>query len=181
MNATLKNIAIRNAFNGETFIFPIRQEDPSQARITLQLDPGGTGGGNALEHVHPVADETFCVLTGRLEVVMAGQHHDLYPGDSLTIPRGRPHYFFNSGKGVTTASVNFSPAQNHTAFFKAFATLTQERPEWFSAKGDPNLLLIALFLNRYPDHLYLAGRPVWLQKALFRVLARLALWRGYRL
>jgi mannose-6-phosphate isomerase-like protein (cupin superfamily) len=172
--ASLRTTTIRNAFNGETFIFPARQGDPSMAQFTIQLDPGGSGGGNALVHVHPVADETFTVLTGLLEVVIAGKHETLYPGESLTVPRGRPHYFVNAGDGRTTAVVSFSPPQRQVQFFTSFATLTQDDPEWFSPKGDPHVLLIALMLHSYPDHLYLSGPPVWLQKILFRLLARLA-------
>lgn len=181
MNMPLHATVLQNAFNGETFIFPASQEDPSQARLTVSLAPGGTGGGNALVHVHPLADESFTVRSGRLEIIIDGKHEMLYPGESLTIPRGRPHHFANASDGVTNAEVRFSPAQQHLRFFRNFAMLTQARPEWFSAKGDPNLLLIALVLHSYPDHLYLAGPPVWLQKAAFRILSRLAHWRGYRL
>jgi mannose-6-phosphate isomerase-like protein (cupin superfamily) len=181
MNMTLKETILRNTFNGETFIFPARQDDPAVARFTVQLNPGGTGGGNGLVHVHPVADETFSVVAGRLEIIIAGQHAMLYPGETLTIPRGRPHYFANASAGQTTAAVSFSPVQRHLQFFRTFATLTQAHPNWFSAKGDPHLLLIALVLHTYPDHLYLSGPPFWLQKALFAVLARIAIWRGYSL
>jgi hypothetical protein len=48
-------------------------------------------------------------------------------------------------------------------------------------KGDPHFLLIALVLNTYPDHLYLAGPPVFLQKLLFALLAPLSRVRGYRI
>jgi quercetin dioxygenase-like cupin family protein len=171
---------LRNAFNGETFIFPARQNDPAVARFTVQLDPG-SGGGNALVHVHPLADETFTVVSGRLEINIAGKHETLHPGESLTIPRGRPHYFTNSSDGQTTASVSFSPPQRHVEFFTNFATLTRDHPNWFSAKGDPHLLLIALVLHIYSDHLYLSGPPVWLQKVLFRILASIAIWCGYSL
>jgi mannose-6-phosphate isomerase-like protein (cupin superfamily) len=181
MNMPLQDTILRNAFNGETFIFPARQDEPAVAQFTVQLEPGGSGGGNALVHVHPVADETFTVLTGRLEIVIAGQNAMLCPGESLTIPRGRPHYFANANEGLTTATVSFSPAQSHLQFFANFATLTQDHPTWFSAKGDPHLLLIALVLHSYPDHLYLSGPPVWLQKALFAALAKVARWRGYML
>ena len=181
MNMPLKDTVIRNAFNGETFIFPTRQDDPAVAQFTVQLDPGGTGGGNALVHVHPLADETFTVVTGSLEVVIAGRHEMLYSGETFTIQHGRPHYFANASAGQTTATVSLSPAQRHLSFFHTFATLTRERPNWFSAKGDPHLLLIALVLHSYPDHLYLWGPPIWLQKAVFRILARLAMWRGYSL
>ena len=59
--------------------------------------------------------------------------------------------------------------------------LTKKRPEWFSAEGDPNLLLIALLLHSYRDHLYLAGIPVFVQKLIFAALSPLARVRGYRL
>jgi mannose-6-phosphate isomerase-like protein (cupin superfamily) len=179
MNMPLADTVIRNAFNGETFIFPARQDDPALAQFTVQLDPGGSGGGNALVHVHPVADETFTVLTGRLAIVIAGKHEMLYPGESLTIPRTRPHYFANASDGQTAALVSFSPPQRQVEFFTTFALLTRDNPDWFSAKGDPHLLLIALVLHSYPDHLYLSGPPVWMQKTLFRILARIAVWRGY--
>lgn len=48
-------------------------------------------------------------------------------------------------------------------------------------KGDPNLLLIALVMHSYRDHLYLAGIPVFVQKLIFAALSPLARLRGYRL
>jgi hypothetical protein len=39
----------------------------------------------------------------------------------------------------------------------------------------------ALILNTYPDHLYLAGPPVLLQKLIFALLAPLSRVRSYRL
>lgn len=179
MNMPLQDIILRNTFNGETFIFPAQQKEPIKALFTVQLEPGGSGGGNALVHVHPAADETFTVLTGQLEITISGKHEMLHPGESLTIPRGRPHNFVNASDGQTSAVVSFSPPQRQVHFFTTFATLTRDHPHWFSAKGDPHLLLIALVLHSYPDHLYLAGPPVWLQKVLFRMLARVAIWRGY--
>jgi mannose-6-phosphate isomerase-like protein (cupin superfamily) len=175
MNAHLQTIIPRNALHVETFVSPMVQPDPGQARFTVQLDPGGSGGDNALIHLHPLADETFCVVAGQLEPVIAGQHHMLYPGQSPTIPHGRPHYFFNAANGVTAASVRFSTAQNHEGFFMVFPTLAERHPEWVSAIGDAKLLLIALFLKRYRDHLYISGTPVCLQRPLFRLLAQ---WRG---
>lgn len=65
--------------------------------------------------------------------------------------------------------------------FKNFAVLTEMHPEWFSPKGDPSLLLIALVLHTYRNHLYLAGVPVLLQKVLFAMLSPIARIRGYRL
>lgn len=172
---------IRNAFNNETFVFSGALGDLHQMAFDVILEAGGTGGGNALGHVHPMADETFIVTAGRLKVVMAGNEQFFEAGQTITVPRGTPHWFANAGREAMTAIVSFDPPQQHVRFFRNFAMLTQQRPQWFSGKGDPKMLLIALVLNAYRDHMYLAGSPIWLQKFAFTMLARVARWRGYNL
>ncbi len=173
-------IVLRNAFNNETFIFA-PATDPEVARFDVILGAGGSGGGNALVHIHPGASETFTVKSGRLAVVMRGIEHILEVGQSITIPAGTPHYFKNAGADPTEASVEFHPPQQHLRFFKNFTMLAEKRTEWFSTKGDPHLLLIALVLHAYRGHLYLAGIPIFVQKMLFGALAPIARYRGYRL
>jgi mannose-6-phosphate isomerase-like protein (cupin superfamily) len=170
-------LTIRNAFNGETFVFTAGET----SRFDVILEQGGSGGGNALVHVHPGASETFTVKSGRLAVVMRGVEQIAKPGQSITIPAGTPHHFRNADAGPTEATVEFTPAQQHRRFFENFATLTERRPEWFSPKGDPHLLLIALVLHTYRDHLNLATIPVVVQKLLLAALSPLARLRGYRL
>jgi quercetin dioxygenase-like cupin family protein len=174
-------LTIRNAFNGETFLFRRDEAGEENSRFDVILESGGSGGGNALVHIHPLASETFTVKSGRLAVVMRGIEQVAEAGQSITIPAGVPHFFKNAHAGKTEASVEFAPAQRHLRFFQNFATLTEKRPEWFSPKGDPRLLLIALVLHTYRDHLYLAGIPVFAQKLLFAALSPLARLRGYRL
>jgi Cupin domain len=174
-------LTIRNHFNGETFVFAEGDGGSDKCGFDVILEHGGSGGGNALVHVHPVASETFTVKSGRLAVVMRGFEQIAEPGKSITIPAGAPHYFRNADAGRTEARVEFAPAQQHLGFFRNFATLTEKRPEWFSPKGDPHLLLIALVLHTYRDHLYLARIPIFVQKLLFAALSPLARLRGYRL
>src|SRR5215212_83326 len=59
-------------FNRETFIFT-KPESPEVAEFEVRLGPGGSGGGNALAHIHPKADEEFTVRSGRLAVVIDGE------------------------------------------------------------------------------------------------------------
>jgi mannose-6-phosphate isomerase-like protein (cupin superfamily) len=172
---------IHNRFNGETFIFSGPLEDPQVARFDVTLEQGGTGGGNAFLHVHPRADERFAVRSGRLMVMLDGKEHHLEAGEDILVPRGRPHFFANASGGTTEMTVELRPAQQHVRFFANFASLAQNRPGWFSPTGMPHLLLMALVLHRYPDHLYGARLPVRLQKLLFAVLAPLARLRGYAL
>jgi mannose-6-phosphate isomerase-like protein (cupin superfamily) len=172
---------LRNAFNSETFVFYAHSGSSDMGRFRVILGDGGSGGGNALVHGHPHADETFDVVSGRLTIVVDGREQIVEAGQSATIPRGASHYFKNAHAGTTECTVTFSPSQQHQRFFRNFATLAQTKPKWFSSAGDPRLLLIALVLHSYRDHLYLAGVPIGIQKVLFAVLSRVARWRGYRL
>jgi mannose-6-phosphate isomerase-like protein (cupin superfamily) len=170
-----------NAFNNETFVFSGPVDDPDVARFDVILEQGGSGGGNALVHIHPGADEHFLVKSGRIKVVVDGQERILGTGEGTVVPRGTPHFFLNADRGITEVVIEFTPAQQHLRFFANFARLAANRTDWFSNNGDPHFLLIALTLHTYRDHFYLAGPPIFLQKLMFSALAPLARLRGYRL
>jgi mannose-6-phosphate isomerase-like protein (cupin superfamily) len=174
-------LILRNAFNDETFIFPNHLDQYNAICFDVALGEDGSGGADGLEHIHPQADETFIVRSGRLKVVIHGEIHMVNERESVTIRRGVPHYFVNGHKGETEFSVIFDPPQQQRGFFANFAAMTERRQRWFSARGKPHLLLMALVLHRYRDHLYVAGQPVWLQKLIFATLAPVARLFGYRL
>jgi quercetin dioxygenase-like cupin family protein len=174
-----RGTVLRNDFNGEVFIFSGSLDDRDVARFECILSAGGSNGGG-LVHFHPCADEEFIVRSGSLRMVVEGRHHVLRAGQRIVVPRGKPHWFSAEGGSVTFVT-EFRPARQYLRFFANFGLLSQRRKEWFSAKGDPNLLLIALVLDSYRDHLYLAGPPVFLQKLAFAALAPIARLAGYRL
>jgi len=173
-----RRTVVRNDFNKETFIFTVT-DDPEVARFDVILDKGGCGGGNALVHVHPLAEERFVMTSGRVKIVIDGQEHLIGPGEEAIVPKGKPHCFVNGWDDTTTFTVEFRPAQEHLLFFANFARVTAEHPEWFSAKGNPDFLLIAAGLHRFKDHIYLDRPPVIVQKLLFAVLAPIARLFGY--
>lgn len=173
--------AITNAFNREIFVFTDPVERPDAARFDVVLEEGGTGGGNAVCHIHPGADERFLVQSGRVRVVIDGVDHFAAAGETVTVPRGRAHFFANDHAGETRLTVSFSPPQRHLRFFLNFAAMTVLAPRAFSREGDARLLPMALILNAFAGHLYLAGPPIWLQRALFGLLAPIARLLGHRL
>jgi hypothetical protein len=129
--------------------------------------------------VHPLAEETFTVHQGALKVVIEGREHVAGPGQSVTVPRGARHFFANAHDGETRATVEFQPAQDFIRFFANFATTTERHPQWYSKQGDPKPLLVAVTLDVYRDHFYVAKLPIRLQKWLFALLAPLARRLGY--
>lgn len=50
-------------------------------------------GDQAPPHVHHRSDEAFCVLRGRLEVLVGNTRHVLEQGDFVTVPAGTTHTF----------------------------------------------------------------------------------------
>jgi mannose-6-phosphate isomerase-like protein (cupin superfamily) len=170
-----------NAFNKETFIFHDPREGLPFAEFQVALGTGGSGGGDAVEHIHPESDEHFTVRAGVLKVMIDGVTTIAGAGETVTVPRGAAHYFANAHDGPTEVTIRFTPAQSQLRFFISFATAAATRQDWFNAQGVPHKLLMALMLHTYRGHFYLAGPPVWLQKVMFAALAPIARLKGYRL
>jgi hypothetical protein len=56
----------------KAFIFTAT-DDPNVTSFDVVLGKRGSGGGNALVHVHPLAEERFLVTSGRIKVVVDGR------------------------------------------------------------------------------------------------------------
>lgn len=172
---------ILNAFNKETFVFTHPYEGGVTSQMDVVLGKGGSGGGNAVAHIHPETDEIFTVNRGRVVVMINGQEHYAADGQSITVPKGASHFFRNASFGETHLTVTFVNAQQHLRFFLNLARWTSECPDYFKPDGSVKLLPIALGLNAFRDHLYISGPPVVVQKLLFAALAPIARMMGYRL
>ena len=91
------------------------------------------------------------------------------PGETITVPAGAPHAWAPHGVGGARVRVRitFTPAAGIETFFEEFFRLAREGR--VNSKGMPSLLVSAR-LGLAHD-MYLAGPPVPLQRAAFRVLA----------
>lgn len=172
---------ILNHFNKETFVFTHPYEGTVSSRMDVILGKGGSGGGNAIAHIHPETDEIFTVNSGCVMVMIDGKENFAVAGQSITVPKGASHFFRNAFDGDTHLTVTFVCAQQHLRFFLNLARWTSQYPSYFKADGSVKLLPISLALNAYRDHLYISGVPVWVQKVLYAALAPVARLAGYRL
>ncbi len=70
--------------------------------------PGQSTGERHLQHR---GDETFVVLSGKMEMEVEGQKFSLGPGDSVFIPRGHRHRLTNVGTEASQAIFVLSPPE----------------------------------------------------------------------
>ena len=81
---------IRNAFNGETFIFTHVDEGAIEFQCDVLIEAGGMKIGTGRQHLHPDADEEFIVKAGRLKLMVDGEWRMLAPGERFRVQRACP-------------------------------------------------------------------------------------------
>jgi quercetin dioxygenase-like cupin family protein len=172
---------IRNAFNGETFIFTHIDEGANEFQCDVFIEFGGMKTGTGRQHIHPDADEEFIVKEGKLKLMVDGKWRELVAGERCLVHRGVPHLFRNGHNGETLFTARFTPARQFLRFFLNMSLSTANHPEWYDERGEPPLVLRALALHAFARHGYGAGIPTWFQKVLFAALTPIALLQGYRL
>lgn len=123
-------------------------------------------------HVHPSQEERLRVLAGAATVTIAGTVHRLEAGDEAVVPVGVSHTFVPADDEDLTLVTTLSPALD----WDRFCTLAWAVPS--DTRGRPDFLRMALVMNQFPGHLYMAGPPVSLQKAVIKMAAALARLTG---
>jgi quercetin dioxygenase-like cupin family protein len=143
--------------------------------VDLTVRPGGAVMG---EHSHPAIDERFTVLSGRLNYKLGGRDGVAVPGDTLLVPAGTPHDWWNATADRVEVRVEVRPAARfEECILNAFG-LAQDGK--VNAKGMPGLLQLAAFAREFDDVIRFTRPPRWVQRLLFGLLAPLARLLGCR-
>jgi mannose-6-phosphate isomerase-like protein (cupin superfamily) len=151
--------------------------DGRRFRFDMWLDPPDRSHGPML-HVHPEQDEGLDVVAGQLGVVVDGDRRRLGLGESVTIPKGVPHRFWNAGDGTLHVVGEVRPALRTEEFMRVTYGLARDGRS--TPSGMPlNPLRLAPLIERYDDMLYLARIPLRVQKAGVSLLAPLGRAVGY--
>lgn len=74
------------------------------------LEVSAAPGVSVPRHMHTREDESYYVLSGELEVIVADEVFVLKPGDRLMAPRDIPHQLRNPGTVENNYLLIFSPA-----------------------------------------------------------------------
>jgi quercetin dioxygenase-like cupin family protein len=164
---------------GQVFTNPVAGE-----RIMLLTDPEThpdrafvgqlfvrPGGRVATPHVHPAATERFHVLAGRVGFQVGGRRSELEAGQSVEVPPGTSHDWWQIGAEETRVLVEVTPGERFVRFMTTMFGLA--RDGHVDARGLPHLLQAAVTANAYRDTVQLASPPPLVQRLLFGGLAPL--------
>lgn len=141
----------------------------------LYMPPGGFV---AAEHIHPLQEERFEVISGTLRGRVGGKEVACGPAEVIVVAPGTPHVWWNSGDIEMHVLVEFRPALRTENFFETFFGLAQAGK--VSPKtGLPNPLRMAVLMRTYRNELILARPPRRVQTVLFGLLAPIGRLLGY--
>ncbi|HEV2573373.1 MAG TPA: cupin domain-containing protein [Beijerinckiaceae bacterium] len=80
-------------------------------------------------HIHPDQDEYLYILEGRLDFMLDGRDEFAAPGDTVRLPRGKPHGIFNKSGQTVKTLFWVSPAQRLYDLFWALHNMKEQKPE----------------------------------------------------
>ncbi len=130
------------------------------------------------EHVHPRQESGARVLSGSLRFSVRGEERTVGSGESITIPAGTPHYFWNPGEGDARAIGFFKPSLKTASFFETFFALA--RDDKVDEQGMPKLLQLAVMVPAFQNEIRPTKPPWPLLKAMAALIGPFARLRGYR-
>jgi quercetin dioxygenase-like cupin family protein len=141
----------------------------------LRIRPGGAVAG---EHFHATIAERFTVVSGKIGYTLNGKAGTAEAGDTLDLPRGVPHDWWNAGQEEARVIVQIKPAARFVQMVTTLFGLGKEGKT--NAKGMPNLLQLAVISTEFKDIIQFMNPPIAVQRILFGVLAPLGRLLGYR-
>ena len=166
-----------NPVTGERVVIRLGTQETGGERLVadVYVRPGGAVAG---EHIHPSIDETFTILKGRVGISIKGIRFIAEPGQSLHVPRGTAHDWWNAGEEEAHILIEVTPAARFESMIRNLFGLAQDGRT--DKKGMPGLLQLALTAREFDDVVRFTRPSRLVQKALFAILAPIAKLRGYR-
>lgn len=149
---------------------------------SLRIEYVAPPRANISEHIHPVQEEQFEVISGSLGVRVGGRELVLGPGESAVGPPGVPHAWRNPSDEEEVCFVaGIRPGLDVETMFETILGLMREGKTIGSLPRNP--LQLAVLVREIGKWAYSPGLPMPIRKALFApviVLAFVGGLLGYR-
>jgi mannose-6-phosphate isomerase-like protein (cupin superfamily) len=167
---------IENPVTGERITFLATSVDTDGEAVVFEtfVQPDGFV---AAAHVHPKQEERFEVLSGTLALKVAGEEIIAGPGETLTVPAGTPHRFWNVGDVEVRFRCEVRPALQFEQLLETMFALAADGKT--NRKGMPNLLRLAVIARAHFDVVRLPFPPAFVQRSGLALGAPLGRLFGY--
>lgn len=166
---------IENPITGERITFLTTRAESAGELLRMELRVRGHGFV-VTEHVHLSQEERFDVREGHFTFKVDGTTRRAGAGELVVVRPGQRHTWWNAEDDPAVAVLELRPALQAETVFETIFGLARDGKT--NAKGMPGLLQLAV-LSVAADG-YVAGPPIWLQRAAMRILALAGRAFGYR-
>lgn len=163
---------IVNPVSGERITFRTTAEESNGelVAIELALPPGGRVPGRL--HLHPLQEERFEVIEGRMRFRLERERVTAEPGDVVVVPPGLPHDFANDSDRAALVRVEIRPALKMEQLLETAVALAEQGRTMLG--GIPKPLELALFTREFGHEVQAAFPPFWLQRLVLAPLGWVA-------
>ncbi len=160
-----------------TFLKTARDTDGELLMFEDHIGPYGFVNGG-IPHVHPIQTERIEVTSGTLRFKVRGRQQDLQAGESVSIPPGVSHAWWNERGEDAQILVELRPALDTESAFETGFGLCRDGKT--NDKGFPSFWQMVVLMDAFLDEVCMPWIPLRVQKAVASVLAPLGRRRGYR-
>lgn len=168
---------IENPVTGERIVFHQTSRETNGEAVVFETIVG-LNGFVAAAHLHPMQEERFEIFAGTLGLKVGGEEIVASPGETLTIPAGTPHRFWNSGDEEVRFRCEVRPALQFEQLLETMFALAADGRT--NKKGMPNPLHLAVIARAHFDVVRLPFPPAFLQRIGLALGAPLGQLFGYR-
>ena len=170
---------ITNPVTGERMVFRLGPEETKGE--LLQFDHFlRIGGHGPPPHIHPRQEERFVCVQGRMTVLRGEEEITLEAGETLVVPPGVVHTWWNVGDVELYQITEFRPALRFDCFLVRIAELGRKGQLRLDRLTFPYIMQFATLSGTLPETVYVASPPPWVQRLLFPVLAPIGRMLGYK-
>jgi mannose-6-phosphate isomerase-like protein (cupin superfamily) len=168
---------IKNPVTGERIVFHQTSRETNGEAVVFEtfVQPNGFV---AAAHVHPKQEERFEIVAGTLGLKVGGGEIVAGPGETLTVPAGAPHRFWNAGDHEVRFLCEVRPALKFEQLLETMFALAADGKT--NKKGMPNLLRLAVIARAHFDVVRLPFPPAFLQRLGLALGAPMGRLLGYR-
>ncbi|HLO33114.1 MAG TPA: hypothetical protein VK249_28465 [Anaerolineales bacterium] len=170
---------LNNPYTGERIIFEQTEQGTGGTLVAFEHFMSPRTKPTFPEHVQLNQEERFEIIAGSARYRLAGVERQAQAGETVVIPPGAIHInCWNAGPEELQMRHSFRPALGTDLFFETLFTLAMNGRT--NAKGEVNLLQLAVIGNEIESQTFNAGIPISLQRLALPVLATIGRLFGYR-